>query len=163
MNTTDKTRNALCAAFRDLVDACGGANRAAKLTGLSVGMISKYCHPHHNEMARSDVIAILEQDCGDPVVTRALAELSGWTIVQAMSVAPADALIQNFSEVAKDSGAALSSVGQGMADGRFDAKDAKAALPAMRELVESATGMMEQIESLSESGQVIDFRAAKSA
>lgn len=163
MNTTDKIRNGLCAAFRDLTEAVGGANRAAKITGLSPGMISKYCHPHHNEMARSDVIAIMEADCGDPIVTRALAELSGWTIVQAMSVAPADALVSNFSEVAKDSGAALSTVGQGMADGRFDAKDAKAALPAMRELVESATNMAEQLETLSESTTVVDFRQTKTA
>lgn len=75
----------LKAYFRDLVTACGGPKRAAEITGGQPSHISEAMAAHHPERwPRLDQIAMLEAECGQPIVTAALADRSGYAL-QAVS------------------------------------------------------------------------------
>lgn len=69
----------LKAYFRDLVDACGGTKRAAEKVGGHASHISEAMAVHNLERwPRLDHVAILEADCGQPIVSRFLADRLGF-------------------------------------------------------------------------------------
>jgi len=71
----------LKAYFRDLVTACGGPKRAAELVGAQPSHISEAMATHTLERwPRLDHVALLEADCGQPIVTSALADRSGYSL-----------------------------------------------------------------------------------
>lgn len=71
----------LKAHFRDLVTACGGPKRAASLCHTQPIHISEMMAGHVPERwPRVDHVAILEADCGQPIVTTALADRIGYAI-----------------------------------------------------------------------------------
>lgn len=75
----------LKAFYRDLVIACGGPKRAAEITGGQASHISEAMAAHHaDRWARIDHVTLLEADCGQPIVTAALADRAGYAL-QAVS------------------------------------------------------------------------------
>jgi hypothetical protein len=69
----------LKAYFRDLVTACGGPKRAAELLGAQQSHISEAMGAHNpDRWPRLDHVATLEADCGQPIVTAALADRIGY-------------------------------------------------------------------------------------
>lgn len=75
--------HAVKSATRDLVTACGGAKRAASLIGVSEQMVSRYKLPTHDDILPLTCAAILEQDCGMPLVSSAISAFSGHDVVPA--------------------------------------------------------------------------------
>lgn len=73
----------LKAAFRRLVVLAGGGNEAAAQTRVGQQALDRYgsVNPEHEErFAPVDVIADLEAACGEPLITRKLAELAGYVL-----------------------------------------------------------------------------------
>lgn len=77
--STDYLR--LKAAFRDLVALTGGVTRAAGITGQGASHLCEAGAPHSDRFPRADHIADLEAECGQPVVTRTLADMAGFDLV----------------------------------------------------------------------------------
>lgn len=75
------TYQAIKAATRRLIRACGGLEDAADETRVSAQTLCLYQSPNRSEYVPADVVADLEQVCGDPVVTRALAKAAGYDLV----------------------------------------------------------------------------------
>lgn len=79
----------LKARCRDLVKAAGGQERAALITRGSQGKISEALSPLHPERYMAlDQILDLERDADAPLVTRLLAEVAGYDLVQRDGAAP---------------------------------------------------------------------------
>jgi hypothetical protein len=71
----------LKAFYRDLVIACGGPKRAAEITGGQASHISEAMAAHHiDRWPRIDHVALLEAECGQPMVTAALADRMGYAV-----------------------------------------------------------------------------------
>lgn len=81
MRTSDAEFFRLKAAMKDLVQRCGGQKRAAEIVGLAQSMISYICTRENRAMFSPAAMLLLERECGDPVVTRACAELQGFHLV----------------------------------------------------------------------------------
>jgi hypothetical protein len=115
----------LKAYYRDLVTACGGPKRSADIVGGHQSHISEAMAPHcPDRWPRLDHIALLEAECGQPIMTAALAERAGYAIEQ-VAAAPRGqksvsqhlhAIVSEFQDV---------EIGMisAMADGRIDAAE----------------------------------------
>ena len=68
---------ALQAAFRRLVKTCGGLDAAAEITPRKKSQIANYYDRHHPASAPLDVIADLESEAGEAIVSRVLVQLVG--------------------------------------------------------------------------------------
>lgn len=80
----------LKAAFRRLVELVGGSAEAGRISRVSQQAVERYGsanEDHEGRFAPLDVIADLEAACGQPIVTRRLAEMLG-TVLVALPVAP---------------------------------------------------------------------------
>jgi hypothetical protein len=83
--------DALKAASHTLVDKAGGVAKAAQLTATSHSRLSEAASPWHDNRWLSLIhIADLECAAGEPVITRALAQLSGFVLVPAGRQIPQD-------------------------------------------------------------------------
>jgi hypothetical protein len=68
-------------AVRDLINACGGARRASEHTRVRQPQLDRYASlDKPDELMPADVVADLEAYCGQPIVSRALAELMGFVL-----------------------------------------------------------------------------------
>jgi hypothetical protein len=113
-------------ATKELTEAAGGATRAASVArpGIEAGRLSRYGNPHEALFAPLDVIADLEAECGEPVVTRALAELAGYQLVPRTGKTPSgEHLAKVFGTVAGEMGEMLRQTGAAVADGRITAAE----------------------------------------
>lgn len=69
------------AATRKLVKLAGGLDAAADQCRVKKSQLDRYGSPHEPEhFIAADVIADLESDVGQPIVTTALAEAQGYTL-----------------------------------------------------------------------------------
>lgn len=78
---SNETYERLKGAARDLVGAAGGPRRCQGITRGTESLLSRYGARQEEVFAPIDVIADLEKDAGEPIVTRLLAELSGHLLV----------------------------------------------------------------------------------
>lgn len=124
---------ALKGAFRDLVQAAGGNVRAARVSRADGGRISRYGAPHEGMHAPIDVVADLEQDIGDPIVTRQLADIAGYVLVPK---AQAEALGLNFhghfADVTRSTSAVETGIADALCDGEVSPSEAADLLPRVR-------------------------------
>ena len=65
-------RHALLA--RQLIAACDGLAEAAENCRVETSSLSRFCDPGSGHFMPADVMADLEQYCGEPIYSRALAE-----------------------------------------------------------------------------------------
>lgn len=117
---------ALKAATRDLVAAAGGCTRAAKVSRVEAAAFSRYGQWGDPRCIPVDVVADLEQDVGEPILTRILADAAGYVLVPKAQVAERAALPQHMADVAGAAGAAIADLAQALADGVVDAREAAA-------------------------------------
>lgn len=115
---------ALKAAYRDLIRACGGQERCALLLGISQSRISEAASINHlDKSPRLDHVAMLEADCGSPVVTKFLADALQHRVVRVepgQHLEPHDQLARIISGSAEvSSGLALA-----LADGKVSPSEA---------------------------------------
>lgn len=106
---------ALKAAFRSLTRACGGPHASAKITRSDAPRLSRYASPEEQMHAPLDVIADLEAEAGAPEVTRVLAGLLGYVLVQTPK--PGGNLSVSIGDVgalAKEAGEAITFLGEAL-------------------------------------------------
>lgn len=114
----------LKAAVRDLIAAAGGNVRAARVSRADNARLSRYGSVSESTHAPIDVIADLEQEVGEPIVTRILADLAGYDLVPKAAAAPGGAaFIRHLGDVAQSSGRLLSDLGEAVADGTVTAAE----------------------------------------
>lgn len=80
-STSDAQKAGLKATVRRLVKMAGGQDCASMACRASRASIGFYANPGHDQHMPIDVVADLEADVGEPVVTRELARLSGYALV----------------------------------------------------------------------------------
>lgn len=68
-------RYRVLAATRDLIIACGGAERCAQVVGIHPGSVYRW--QHGKDMIPLLSAMVLEQDCGRPYVTEIMAAYAG--------------------------------------------------------------------------------------
>ncbi|RXF72093.1 phage regulatory CII family protein [Hansschlegelia zhihuaiae] len=111
---------ALKAATRELVKRCGGQEAAARATRVNHQSLSRYGSLEDAQnFSPVDVIADLEAEIGEPIVTRELASLAGRTLADVASgdaMAPALRLVR----LIKETGEVKSALAEALADGRID-------------------------------------------
>lgn len=132
---------ALKTRFRQLVDEFGGAEQAA--TRTRVGATALYNYGNLNSPDNYppiDVIMDLERDCGQPVVTRELANASGYLMIEHLSVAPSvDKIAVALAAVGRESSDVFALAAKNMADGKVSPQEAQALL---RQVDEGITALI---------------------
>lgn len=129
---------ALKGATRRLVEACGGVESAAAVTRTGFQVLSKYGLPKEAVFVPVDVVADLEADAGEPLVTRALAALAGHVLVPLPRGEPGKGRwYRHISEVAQDAAAVVQRLGEALEDDG-DVSRTEARALALREHVRHA-------------------------
>jgi len=140
----------LKAATRDLVKMAGGPNRASTVTRVVPSKLTEYGSPHLSTHMPLDVIADLEADVGEPVVTSVLADLMGFVLVpKAATKQPDQTIAASMGEVAKDVGDVLCKLGAALSDGSVTVEEALKILPSVREAETELSELEEALEAKS--------------
>lgn len=124
----DRDYQALKAATRQLVNSAGGASAAAAVTRGDHQSISRYGSAHADNADRFmpiDVLADLESECEQPVLTKELARLSGHLLVPVPSVVRSGTALGVITAKAlKETSEVFVALADGMGDGKLCAADA---------------------------------------
>ncbi|MGU3495907.1 hypothetical protein ACLBXM_17845 [Xanthobacteraceae bacterium A53D] len=126
---------AIKGAFRDLVAAAGGGARAARQTRADGPLISRYGSINEpDRFPPADVIADLEQDVGDPIVTRLLADLAGYVLVpKALADAQGEDFLQHLADCSRSTAAVVAGLAEAHAnDGVVDPEEAARQIPIVK-------------------------------
>lgn len=129
----------LKAATRDLVALIGGPKRAAAITRGVESRISEAGAPQcEDRFAAIDQIADLEAECGSPVVTRALAEMAGFslTAVDEVPKPKTASLHQMFVSIVRECGDVEEKLAEALADGSVSAFEANGLIKKIDQAVE---------------------------
>lgn len=127
---SEETYLGIKAAFGRLLHLNGGQTEAARVTRVPQDMLSRYksASPEHvSETPRfppADVIADLENACGEPEVTRLLARLSGYRLHRMTPVELGGTRLARLSgQVLEEVGQMLTKLGSIVEDGRVTGKE----------------------------------------
>jgi hypothetical protein len=121
----DRDYQALKAATRQLVNAAGGTVAAAAVTRGDHQSMSRYGSAHPDRFMPIDVLADLESECEQPVMTRELARLSGHLLVPVPLVArTGSALGVITAKALKETSEVFVALADGMGDGKLNAAEA---------------------------------------
>lgn len=105
-------------ASADLVEAAGRGVRAAGRTRVGQQRLSEYCsksEEHAEDFFPADVIADLEAHAG-PILTTALAELSGHKLVKMPAVLPSCSDVAGLCKIVTESAEAVAEISKARAD-----------------------------------------------
>lgn len=105
------------AAQRDLIKLAGGIDRAAEISSVSPSHIGRMNNPRDTDLMPLSVVFALESECGVPVVTQAMAELSGRRLSDPEAEQKANVnVLTSYSNVLQRAAALMSSGAAAMAD-----------------------------------------------
>ena len=82
--TSDATRAFLKTVSRRVIECCGGVSSAESITRVNNSHLSKYqsrSEDNAGTFMPIDVALDLDMDCGEPIITRAMAESQGFRLV----------------------------------------------------------------------------------
>ena len=77
---TDRWFYRLRGAQRDLIEACGTIERVTELTSMSKSQVGRWRSPTDADLMPVNCVMILEQDCGRPLVSKIMADFSGYSL-----------------------------------------------------------------------------------
>ncbi|MBX8803381.1 hypothetical protein HBA92_21905 [Ochrobactrum sp. MR28] len=110
----------LKAAQRDLIKMCGGIARAAELTSTSTSHVGRWNQAKDTDLMPINAIIILEADCGQPIVTSAMAELNGFRVEDPeRAVKTTSSIMASLSATVQEAGALFASGAAAAVDGHF--------------------------------------------
>lgn len=128
-----ETYLSLKASFRDLVKLSGGVTRAVSLTRGCQSKMSEAMAPTELErFAALDQIADLEAECGEPVVTRVLAQMAGFDLVPVVASAAPAALMHLLAGLVLKTSDVNAQLAAALADGTVDDHEIASLLSATR-------------------------------
>lgn len=126
-------------ATRALIKVIGTETDAAGVTRVAQQHLSRYVStsPDNAEFfAPIDIIADLEAECGQPVVTRKLAELGGHELVPLPELMRDGSGLDQVSAAAvKEAGEFLAALGTALADGKLGETELASVSAAGREVI----------------------------
>ena len=123
--TTPAARLALKAAVRRALTAAGGGASFQHATRVREAALSKAASPHEDAFLALDVVADLDLDVGDPIVTAELAALQGFRLVP-VEAEPAAPDVRDLATIATRAAAVQSTLAEGIAAGALDASELRA-------------------------------------
>jgi hypothetical protein len=130
----------LKAFYRDLVIACGGPKRAAEVTGGQASHISEAMAPHHiDRWPRIDHVALLEAECGQPIVTAALADRMGYSVDAVSKGAFEASPLLHLSRIVTEVRDVECGILTAMADGQLSAAERRDIRREAREAIAALT------------------------
>ena len=113
------------AAQRDLIRMAGGIERAAEITSVSSSHIGRMNNARDTDLMPISVVIALEEECGIPIVTSAMAELNGRRLSDpAAERAAEQTVLSSYGDVARKSGDLLSGGAIAFSDGRVSPAEA---------------------------------------
>jgi|TARA_A100001391_G_scaffold44812_4_gene26324 hypothetical protein len=146
--------DALKAAFRALVQLVGGTRAAERITRVSHQQIDRYGSTHTDFVdvfAPMDVVADLEAECGQQVVTRKLAEMADHVLIPLPAVTGSSARIDVITaRTVQSFGQMLTELGEARADGQIDAEEARKLDPQFSELITKLVKMRREVAQMAE-------------
>lgn len=126
----------LKAATRDLVDLCGGVERAAKIARMGSSHISRCKTSDNKDVLGIAAVVALEADCGQPVVTSVMADLAGRRLAEPAEEIPAGAAVSSgHAEAVQKMAAVMTAAAEAFADNKLT--------PTEAELVDRKYGELE--------------------
>jgi len=144
---------ALKASTRKLVRGAGGQESAASITRLDGPRLSRCGNPSEAMYLPIDVVADLESDCGDPMVTKVLAQATGHLLVPAPKAGKGENWVERLGTLSKETGEIVSRICEALADdGEVSAKESreKDLRKEVQDAQEALAGIalaLEQVES----------------
>lgn len=106
------------AAQRDLIKLAGGIDRAAEISSVSPSHIGRMNNPRDTDLMPLSVVYALESECGVPVITQAMAELSGRRLSDPDAEHKANVnVLTSYSELMQKAAALMAAGATAMADG----------------------------------------------
>ena len=135
---------ALKASTRDLVRRCGGATAASRTTRVAQQVLSRYgdtSEENADRFAGIDVVADLEAECGEPIITRELALLAGYDL--APRGERRGCAVSAAAKMVSANGEAIGAILEALADGSISPEEAVGMLPRVRLALEQ----MRELES----------------
>lgn len=149
--------SALKAATRQLVITVGGAVAAAAVTRGDHQGISRYgsANPEYDERFMPvDVVADLESECEQPVVTRALATQAGFLLVpMPKGVGAGTALGMVTAKALKETSEVFVALADALGDGKVCAADARRVVPEIDEAIAKLAALKLQVQAEAEAGE----------
>ncbi|MBL6854532.1 MAG: hypothetical protein ISS15_05480 [Alphaproteobacteria bacterium] len=142
----------LTTAISALVQACGGLEAVAKISGLSTAVIGRYVDPDQPERNMSGaLIAQLEKHCGQPIVTTHMALSQGLVIdkITAPSNLPPAIVL---GRITQETGALLSTAAEDVAHGHLTKANAAMVMRETDALIESLIALRHAARDVIEDG-----------
>jgi hypothetical protein len=116
----------LKAATRQLVRLAGGVESAASITRVGFPAVARYGNLAEPDCYMPiDIVADLEADTGEPLVTRALAEATGHVLVPGPAVPAEGDFVGHVARIAREAGEVMARLGHALADGRITAAECR--------------------------------------
>lgn len=118
----------LKAATRRLVEACGGQESAALIPGMPISRHQSFSEAgnaaHPDRFLRIDVAALMEADCGLPLVTAEMAKATGHVLVPLPAIAAtATPLGRITAQAMKETSEVFVRLGDFLEDGTLDSAE----------------------------------------
>ncbi|AWI57160.1 phage regulatory CII family protein [Sinorhizobium fredii] len=115
------------AAQRDLIERCGGIERAVTITEFSKSQVGRWNNPNDPDLMPIGAVRALEADCCQPLVTAVMAEASGRRLSDPEAERQSEVnVLSAHAEVMRLSGELANSVAVAIADGHFTPTEATA-------------------------------------
>ncbi|WP_037437129.1 phage regulatory CII family protein [Sinorhizobium fredii] len=115
------------AAQRDLIERCGGIERAVTITGFSKSQVGRWNNPNDPDLIPIGAARALEQDCRQPLITAVMAEANGRRLTDPEAERQADVnVLTAHAEVMRLSGELANAVAAAISDGQFTPTEATA-------------------------------------
>ncbi|UYN98382.1 MAG: hypothetical protein KIT02_10430 [Devosia sp.] len=148
---------AIKAATRKLISHAGGPVAAAAVTRGGHQNIGRYGSAQPDDGERfmpADVIADLESECGQPVLTRALAKLGGHLLVPEPDVVKSGTALGSITAKAlKETSDVFVALAEGLGDGRLCAADAARIEAEVEEAIIKLLALRFQVRAEVEGGE----------
>lgn len=137
--------------FEVLLKKSGGAQDAAAFT--RVGMSALYQMASQNEISHfppADVIADLEKKAGEPVLTRALAELAGYSLIPNKPAVLHGSLAGVLAKVGKEVSDVFSDYALALEDGRMTPNEARVVITSVEEAISAFEALRNSLRDVIE-------------
>lgn len=148
--------SALKASTRHLVLTVGGPSAAANITRGDHQSVSRYgsANPEHDERFMPiDVVADLESECEQPIVTRMLAEQAGFLLVPMPRAAGGLALQMITAKALKETSEVFVSLADSLGDGKVDTAEADKVCKDIDEAIAKLAALRLQVLAEVETGE----------
>nr|WP_321482831.1 phage regulatory CII family protein [uncultured Cohaesibacter sp.] len=138
---------------RELVKMVGGIECASAATRVNQAQLARYGQPHGSDWMAIDVVADLEKDISEPVVSRALVQALGYELVKLPEGRWEGDINQQLAAMLKEMGDVVQKIGQALADDGCISQDEARQLCLRKEiadLLQVGVGMDVAIKQIEE-------------